>query len=206
MLPVNILPALRHELEQSGNVSCVVDADLHLVYCNPAWDKFALDNDGSGAVASRVAGSSLRSVIPEPLKRLYDQLFAVARDSRLMWPLDYECSSAELYRLFRMEIRPMRPPGGFVIVHALRVERPHSSDRASFSPNAERYCGLRGLITMCAHCRKARRVAEPEIWDWVPEYVAAGAPREKISHGICGPCLAYFYPQAWKVKARAANR
>jgi len=154
-----------------------VDKALRLVYCSSAWDQFAVSNDGDAAIASRVIGTNLLDVVPEPLKRLYDQLFAVARDTRQMWPLDYECSSAKLYRLFRMEIRPMRSAAGFVLVHALRVERLHGPDRTSFSPNADRYSDSQGQITMCAHCRKTRRVAEPEIWDWVPEYVSPGAPR-----------------------------
>ncbi len=204
-MSVIVTSALREELEKSGNVSCVIDEGLHLVYCNPAWDQFALSNDGDGAVSSRVIGTNLLNVVPETLKLLYDQLFAVARDTRLMWPLDYECSSANLYRLYRMEIRPVQP-AGFVLVHALRVERPHGSDRTNFSPDENRYSDSRGLITMCAHCRKTRRVPEPETWDWVPEYVGPGAPRTRITHGLCGPCMAYFYPEFWKVRAGASNR
>jgi hypothetical protein len=116
-----------------------------------------------------------------------------------MWSFDYECSSAQHYRLFRMEIRPIRS-AGFVLIHALRIERPHGRERASFSPDPRRYTDSHGLITMCAHCRKTRRAAEPEVWDWVPDYLSSGALRTRTSHGLCGPCLAYLYPQACSAK------
>ncbi len=200
-MSVIVTPALREQLQQSGNVSCVVDEGLRLVYCNPAWDQFALANDGDAALASRVLGRNVLDVVPQPLKRLYDQLFGVARDTRQMWPLDYECSSPDVYRLFRMEIRPIQSGTGFVLVHALRVEHPHDTDRKRFSADADRYANTQGVITMCAHCRKTRRVADLEIWDWVPEYLNPGTMRTRITHGLCGSCLAYFYPNAWKATA-----
>ncbi len=190
---------LRHALEQSGNVTCVVDDALRLVYCNPAWDSFAFSNNGEAAVASRVVGTNLMDVVAEPLKPVYERLFAVARMKRQMWPLDYECPSADLFRLFRMEIRPLRAAAGFVLVHALRVERAHGLDRESFAPDATRYLNPQGLIVMCAHCRKTRRVAEPGTWDWVREYLNPTSPPRKISHGLCGTCFAYFYPQPYKL-------
>lgn len=199
-MSILLTPELRQGLEQSGNVSCVIDGALRLVYCNPAWDEFALHNNGEAAAASRVIGTNLLAAVPEPLMQLYEQLLAVARDTRQMRPLDYECSSANLYRLFRMEIRPIETTAGFVLVHALRVERPHGIDRETFSPDAARYANSRGLITMCAHCRKTKRASEPEVWDWVPAYLSPLAPRTRITHGLCGPCLAYFYPQAFKRK------
>ncbi len=194
-----VTPALHHELEQSGNVSCVVDKTLRLVYCNPAWDLFAIGNCGESAVASRVVGINLMDVVPGALRSFYDQLFEIARVTLQVWPHDYECSSATLYRLFRMEVRPM-PTAGFILVHALRIEKPHASDRTSCLPSAERYINAEGNVTMCAHCRKTKRVAEPQVWDWVPEYLGTRAPRANIISGLCGPCLAYFYPRASAAK------
>jgi len=197
-MSIPLTPELRQGFDQSGNVTCVVDDALQLVYCNPAWDKFALSNHGEAAVASRVIGTNLLDVVAEPMRQAYERLFAAARQTRQVWSLNYECSSANLYRLFRMEIRPLGAAAGFALVHAERVERPHDPDRKSFSPDAVRYMSPQGLIVMCAHCRKTRRVAEPEVWDWVPEYLNPDAPRKNISHGLCTSCFAYFYPESYK--------
>ncbi len=191
-----LTPALQEELAKSGNVSCVLDENLRLAYCNPAWDHFALKNGGDAAMAKRVVGTQLFDFIPDVLRVFYDQLFEVARATLQMRPHDYECSSPTTYRLFRMEVRPLPSSAGFVVVHALRVEHPHGSDRTSSPPWADRYCNSDGIITMCAHCRKTKHVAEPDVWDWVPEYLGPAAPRARISHGLCGPCFAYFYPRA----------
>lgn len=201
-----LAPKLRQGLEHSGNVTCVIDDALKLIYCNPAWDKFALSNNGESAVAARVIGTNLLDVVAEPMRALYDRLFAVARNTRQIRPLDYECSSASVYRLFRMEIRPLGAAAGFALVHALRVERPHDPYRESFSPDAVRYLNPQGLIIMCAHCRKTMRVAEPAIWDWVPQHLDPTAPRGNISHGLCDPCLAYFYPASYKGKIAKTGR
>jgi len=193
-----LAPTLRQGLEHSGNVTCVIDDELKLIYCNPAWDKFALSNYGESAVAARVVGTNLLDGVAEPMRVFYEQLFAAARNTRQIRLVDYECSSASVYRLFRMEIRPLGAAAGFALVHALRVERPHDPDRESLAPGAVRHLNPQGLITMCAHCRKTMRVAEPAIWDWVPQYLDPTAPRRNISHGLCGPCFAYFYPASYK--------
>lgn len=111
-------------------------------------------------------------------------MFDRVRDTRVPWDCDYECSSADTYRLFRMRIYPLAE--GFGIVHALRIEEPHFErpHRAS-----EAYID-RGVIAMCSYCRKVRH--RPTLrWDWVPAYVA-NRPAN-LSHGMCTSCAAHYW-------------
>ncbi len=97
----------RETVERSNEVVFLVDPGLRITYCNPAWDKFALANRGEQVVAARVIGTDLMRVIPESLRDLYSGLFQRCRQQHLTFDFDYECSSAEGYRLLHMNIFPL---------------------------------------------------------------------------------------------------
>lgn len=190
-MTVQLLPeTLRAALDGREDVACVLDADLRFVHCNPAWDHFALANQGERARSEYVLGTSLLDVVAGPLRRFFQHAFEAVASSGNPFEFDYECSSADCFRLFRMHIMPLKPGGGFLVVHSLRVEEPHH--RAAESPDSERYCTSEGLIVMCAHCRRTRRVQEPDKWDWVPAHLNDRSLQ--VSHGLCGICRAYLYP------------
>lgn len=205
-----VLPAtLRHALDLTGNVACLLDPDLQIVYCNPAWDQFATLNGGEHAMRDFVVGTNLLKVVPKELRQVYVGLFEHARESAQVGSLDYECSSPTMYRRFRMEVRPLYVPDLFMVVHSLLVEHHHGPERPEKPPVLALYCNPEtGLIVNCAHCRRTRRVSDPEVWDWVPAYLGPGAPQQNISHGLCRTCYAYFYPQVYsrsKVYAGSAS-
>lgn len=190
-MSVQLLPeTLRSVLDEREDITCVLDPGLRFVYCNPAWDRFALANQGEQAKGEQVLGTSLLEVVAEPLRRFLQHAFEAVATSGKPFEFDYECSSAESLRLFRMHIMPLKPEGGFLVVHSLRVEEPH--DRPTESPNPKRYCTSEGLIVMCAHCRRTRRAQEPDKWDWVPAHLNDRSLQ--VSHGLCGICRAYLYP------------
>lgn len=178
-------------LDASPDVICVLDAGLRIVYCNAAWDRFAADNAGTACHSSAVIGKPMLDFIPEPLARFFRTAFEVVIASGQPFEFDYECSSALTFRMFRMRILPMLGAGEFMVVHSLRIERPH--DRAAVSPDDVRFRGSNGLVVMCCHCRRTRRGAEPALWDWVPDYVAK--PPARVSTGICPSCYLYFCPE-----------
>lgn len=180
---------LRSALDERKDVICVLSSDLRIAYCNPAWDRFALDNQGEEAVGSRVLGTNLLDVAGESLQRFYRHVFDAVASSSKPFDFDYECSSADRFRMFRMEIMPLRPTG-FLVVHSLRVEEPHS--RKAESPDAQHYRNSSGIVTMCSHCRRTRRVGEPQRWDWVPAHL--GDRSLSVSHGLCQVCRVYYYP------------
>ena len=61
---------LRRALEESGNVACVVDDALQFVYCNPAWDKFALGNNEEADPSHSCSDSQISSELADALKPL----------------------------------------------------------------------------------------------------------------------------------------
>ena len=163
---------------------------LQICYCNPAWDRFAQENDGGKDVlAAQVIGEFFLRFVPTELESHFRGLFEKARALGSVQSQDYECSTPELFRLFRMEIYPLHPGHGFVVINSLRVEHPHT--RKVCSPDAMRYTDNNGLIHMCSNCRRTNRVDKPMIWDWVPAYVRSG--RRDLTHGICPFCREYYY-------------
>lgn len=184
----------RSVLERSKAVICVLDPDLRISYCNPAWDEFARQNAGHEVMAQGVTGSRLLEVVAEPLRAFYQQFFERARTTGQVQEFDYECSSAEIYRTFHMQVLPLKDGHGFLVIHSLRVEKPLDF-RPAQAPDEARYAGPDGIIVMCCHCRRTRQAQDANAWDWVPAYVER---RSRISHGLCPVCFAYFYPTAFE--------
>lgn len=180
----------RKSVDETNNVICLVDTDLSISYCNPAWDRFALQNEGQNALSTLVVNRNLREFIPEPLRRFYDDVFARARSGRVSF--DYECSSPELYRSFRMQVMLLKQYGGYAIINSLRLEHACPGGEVAFKPESFAYETAAGFIVMYCHCRRTRRHEGENVWDWVPEHLKR--PPFTVSHGICPICAAYFYP------------
>ncbi len=100
---------------------------------------------------------------------------------------DYECSSAEIERTFRMVVFPAAARF-LVVTHSLRIERPH--DRPAMAPDDGGYTHD-GVIRMCSNCRRVLAIGASERWDWVPAYVTAMP--DNVSHGLCPPCFETFH-------------
>ncbi|MGA9527050.1 MAG: PAS domain-containing protein [Terriglobales bacterium] len=185
-----ILPDLLHTLESSPMVSYAVDENLQVQYCNPAWDRFAVDNGAPELKAERALGTDLRHVIPEDLRPFYLQAFEQAEKSGTVWECLYECSSPQVFRKFQMRIHPLRPPGWALVTNALTSERLHTE---VVTAGLVAYVDSYAQITMCSHCRRSRRADKRERWDFVPAHLEPHL--SNISHGLCPICLEYFYPQ-----------
>jgi hypothetical protein len=178
-----------HSLEEDTSVICSVDGDLRIAYCNRAWDEFAKENGGAGLDRDSIRGREILDFIAPPLRDYYGEVFGRVVASGQGWEHAYECSSASLFRIFHMWIRPLTGSGGLLMVHALRIQRPHGAERPA-SPALDEVYVSEGIVTMCCHCRRTKHPAG--TWDWVPEYLNA-APA-LVSHGICPGCAMYFYP------------
>ncbi len=149
-----------------------------------------MDNGaGPDVLAARVLQKPFLQFVPEDLVAHFRNLFRNARRSGCPQSQDYECSTPQVFRAYRMDVYPLRPGCGFVVVNSLRVVRPHTL--AAFDPDDTKYRDKNGLIYMCANCRRTRRVDDPTAWDWVPAYVQN--PRRDVSHGVCSFCRDYYY-------------
>jgi hypothetical protein len=177
-------------LEGSPDTCFVLSELLSITYCNAAWDRFARENGGGPEVlASSIIPRNLLDFVNADLKKYYADLFAQARALGRPVSHDYECSSASVFRLYRMQIYPLERGQGFFVTNSLRVERPH--DRVALKPDNAIYIHSDGLIRMCANCRRTSRAADPAAWDWVPAYV--GPLEKRVSHGVCPMCLEFYY-------------
>ena len=74
-------------LEQSSMVSYIVDGDYQINYCNPAWDRFALENDAPELIRTSVLGLDLRSVLGKDLRSFYTQALEGVEKSGRVWGL-----------------------------------------------------------------------------------------------------------------------
>jgi hypothetical protein len=188
-----LLPNQIEGFEDDRSVVYMLDADLRLLYCNKAWDEFAEHNGGAHLRRIDQLGNSVLDAISEPLKTFYGTVFARSLAEQQRWEHLYECSSPECYREFHMQVLPLRAPSRLLIVNSLVVEKAH--DRIRLPPLTAVYRTTGGVIGMCMHCRRTRRIDEPDTWDWVPEFLAR--PPANLSHGICPTCFQYYYPQSW---------
>jgi hypothetical protein len=173
--------------DESTSVTCVIDVDSTIVYCNPAWDLFALQNNGPGATAGHVLGRSLFSYIPAVLNSQYRTLVDTARLGRKSSGSNYECHSPDQFRIYRLIVLPIPDTDLIAMVHSLRVER-----AMMFGPMdvSAYHHGPGNVVTLCAQCRRTKN-NHHRYWDWVPEFVRT--PPRRISHGICPECTMYLF-------------
>lgn len=182
------------DLEHNRSVIYVLDRNFRILSCNQAWDDFAKQNEGHALIRPSILGQDLLQVISTPLRSFYETVFRHVLEGQEPFGLEYECSSPDLYRVFHMRILPVRSGGRMLVVNSLAVERPHGLDRPAQPADLALYADEHGFLHMCSHCRRTR-FADGSRWDWVPSYLnRAPAP---VSHGLCPPCMAYFYPQQW---------
>jgi hypothetical protein len=185
------LSRITQALFGSPAVSYILDSrQLRLMYCNPAWDRFAKANGAPQLTSGSVIGSDLFDAIPSVLRSAYSKAFQQVLSTGQVWEQSYECSSPTLFRKFRMRIHLLKPQNWFLVTNALIFERPHTRT-TELDSNA--YVDANGLITTCAHCRCSRRVDSSNQWDFVSEHLRVKSS-VKVSHVLCPVCRVYFYP------------
>lgn len=182
--PIELLTTFR-ALLQTAEVTYIVSDELRIIRTNRAWAEFADANGGERIAIDWGRGASLLDAIPAPLRPFYRDGFERAFVTQKRWEHDYECSSPDVFRRYRMLVYPFG--GTFIVTHSLLLACPHED---APHPPAERYAS-NGVITMCSHCRRVRRGSDSKAWDWVPAYVTAMPPN--VSHGLCPACNSYYY-------------
>ena len=185
------LSRIMQALDRSPAVSYILDSQFRIMYCNPAWSRFARSNGAPRLAGELVLGCDLFDAIPDVLKPAYSEAFGEVLSTGLVWAQSYECSSPTVFRVFRMRIHLLKPRNWFVVTNTLIVEQPHS-ETATADPIT--HVDANGFVTICAHCRCTRRVDNPDHWDFVPQYLQLRLESiPKVSHGLCPVCRAYFY-------------
>lgn len=177
------LDLIMSELATSSDTAYVTTRELRLVRTNEGWTRFAMANAGEGTLERCQPGYRIDDALPAPLRDFYTAAFERAFVSRRPFEHDYECSSADVFRRMHMIVYPIAD-SFLLFVHSVRIEKEHSRVPSQMSLARE------GVVPMCAHCR---RVREPNgAWLWVPALVASPPPN--VSHGLCEPCMEFYYP------------
>jgi hypothetical protein len=185
---VESLPGFdRGRLERSPNTCYALDSRLAISYYNPAYLRFAKENGGADFEARFGIGTFIGVAISGPLHDYYLRLFEGLIGAGDVTAHDYECSSPDRLRKFRMHVYPLRDNRGLLIEHSLLIEEPHERVAAPF--REDDYLDVEGLIHMCGHCRRVQNI-RTGAWDWVPSALA----HRQTSHGLCDPCMDYYYP------------
>jgi hypothetical protein len=185
-------------LDDDTAIVFALDDELRLQYANAAWDRFAADNGADPAELRRkYLGQPIRIAIPDGLLTFYSALYRKVETGHGPIQHTYECSSSERLRVFQMLMLPLPNGAGILCVNSLVVDEPHG--RPAEPPLAERY-RQDGLITMCSHCRRTKRAAEP-VWDWVPSFLEKRP--SMLSHGLCPVCSEYHIRAVLRMQASA---
>ena len=183
-LPAGMSAAI---FENNPSACYTLGPDLEITYCNPAWDRFAAENDGHNLPAESVLNRPLLEFFTPVMRDYYAGLFSRARQTQKMHCQEYECSSPEIFRSFQMQIYPLK--SGFAVINSLHVKRAHTQQE--LQPVDDLYLQSNAFVRMCSNCRRTSRNDESGQWDWVPAYL--NAKLKNVTHGICAACVDYFY-------------
>jgi hypothetical protein len=174
-------------LNRSPNVCLAVDPDINIFYVNRSYFEFANKNGGDKIEDDFGRGSNLLEAISGDQKDFYREFFNKCMGGTSMDTFEYECSSPEEFRLFKMFVYPLRDNNGLLMEHALIVEKEHDRPEAPYDKRY--YIDENGILHQCGHCRRVRHLTEKR-WDWCPTLMGF----ENTSHGICDICLDFYYP------------
>jgi hypothetical protein len=189
-------PDLVHALEpkeikamaDSDDTMYVLDHNLRVRAYNRAYREFALANGASDLTTRYGIGSHILDAFGGFFREHYEKICRKVLETGQRFSCEYECSSKELFRIYREVIRPLFSRKGLLVCHTNLESRPHRS--------ASRLCHQShrsedGLIIRCCHCHRIRNHAESERWDWVPEVFDQSD--DDTSHAICPRCRSVYY-------------
>ena len=171
------------------DVIYLLDGELRFIDCNPVWDRFAAANDGRHIARADMPGRSILDYVPDVLRTFYVHKYWFAKRISGWTEFDYDCSSPEKIRLFRMSMMPVED--GMLVANHLRLEEDCAPAPPLTEARKQDYISSGGIVTLCANCRKTMRVDDPTSWDWVPNFLrdTGGIP---VSHGLCPRCASHL--------------
>lgn len=179
-------------LEADPHSIYALSDQLKLIYLNPAWFRFALENNGEPGITERYpVGSDFSRAVSGVLKQYYIERFLNVLRSGVVWEHDYECSSPDLFRMYHETAYPMHNQSGILVMSSLRVQSAHAPASGPFPLSESLYRNECGLIMQCGYCRRFQRNTNRDIWDWNPEWLRH--PPGQVSHSLCNICYDYYF-------------
>ena len=172
-------------LESLASSVAVVDTAGWILWTNPAWRAFA---EGNGAAGASAGWRSYFEPIATPLRAFYERAFAEALRTGEVFVQEYECSTPEQRRFFRLRALPVRQRG-LLVEHAF-VAGERRDDEPRVPPPEHEYRNEHGLLVQCANCRHTRHPSSA-AFHWIAAWAARCPPR--TSHGICTTCIGFYW-------------
>jgi len=182
----------REPFEDARATIYVLNSALEIVYCNKAWDRFAIENAGAHLMRESQIGQDVLALTPAPLKKFYAQMFGGVLTTGITSDWVYECSSDRQFRRFHMHVarrRSVDMTPNLVVSNALLIEQDLAPEH--LSTDLKGVEDKNGLICMCCHCRRTRLPGQQDLWVFVPELIRS-MPLN-VSHSICPPCFGTHY-------------
>ena len=102
-----------HALDQLGSSLAALDDRAKILWVNEGWRRFALANGGDARLDRF---PTYLDGIVGPLRDHFQQVLASAISSGDVYQQDYECSTPDTIREFRMRVLPF-PPSGLLVEH-----------------------------------------------------------------------------------------
>ncbi len=163
------------ELAARTDPAALVDLEGTILFSNDAWERFARLGGGFGEAG--VGTRLLEAIRGEEARDALRQLLAWAARGPGGRPrsLTVECNGPDLARLVSMQVAPVLAGSqaiGLAIVQRVVRELPAGEVYEVVEATADQYRSG-GAPVQCSCCRRTRRPAEPDEWDFVPALVAA---------------------------------
>jgi len=171
------------------DVMFLLDDELRLVDCNPAWERFAVENGGLRLSRAGVCGRLILDFVPDVLRTFYLHKYWLAKRTADGTYFDYDCSTPDRIRLFRMTMLPLEDL--LLITNRQRLDEKCQARPPLTVEESSHYISSTGFVVMCANCRKTRHRESEMHWDWIPEMLSHD--RLKVSHGLCPRCKTHLY-------------
>jgi hypothetical protein len=142
------------ELERDSSSVVIIDLGGTILWTNEAWTRFARENGGESVPERFGPGRSYFAGISGPLREFFQGAFESALLTKTVFEHEYECSSADEYRLMHLRALPV-PGGELLLQHSIVAE--HPQDHASSTEQETRYRTRDGMVVQCSNCRRFRR-------------------------------------------------
>lgn len=180
-------------LERDGAVIYGLFPDFRIGYLNDAYVRFAAENGGERVLVDWELGADALAAVHGKIRDFYADAFRRVLADGQPWEQTYHCHSPDRYRTYRMRVLPLPGGRGLLVVHSNVADLPYPRVSRSVTVDDVRYRDEAGRVTLCAHCRRVRRVAPPVGWEWVASFVES-TPANAAS-SLCGVCADYYYPE-----------
>lgn len=178
------------EWENTSDTVAALWPDFTIAYVNPAWRRFALDNGGEPEISRNWSlGACAMDAIAASIRPYYEDRFRQCFVTRQTWRLDYECSSADRFRIVQMRAFPTPGHEALIVIHTTRADfrcvREEGPARESCYRQSD------GRLRQCCGCQKFQRCDGSGQWDWVRGWIRQ-RPAD-IFETLCESCEIFYF-------------